>query len=101
MKSSRDTSAARSEALMWFGGAVMTLSLVAYTFHSIYNGLDSLFTASRAASSGGVGFAFVAIAGLVLLIVGLGWSRLVNRSRVGRLEVPIGDSQRPSENIAA
>ena len=101
MKSSRDTSAARSEALMWFGGAVMTLSLVSYSLHSIYRGLDSLFTAQKALPTGGRGFAFIALAGLVLLPVGLGWSSLINRRRVGRYQVPVADSQTPDKTIAA
>lgn len=71
--------AARSEALMWVGGAVVALSLVTYSLQSIYRGLDSLFTAQKAAPLGGVGLIFVALAGLALLFVGLGWSSLINR----------------------
>ena len=101
MKSSRDTSAARSEALMWFGGAVMALSLVSYSLHSIYRGLDSLFTAQKALPTGGRGFAFIALAGLVFLFVGLGWSSLINRRRVGTHQVPVADSQTPDKTFAA
>ncbi len=101
MKSSRDASAARSEALMWFGVAVMALSLVTYSLHSIYRGFDSLFTAQKAVPTGGRGFVFVALGGLVFLFVGLGWSSLINRRHVGRHEVPAADSRTPDETIAA
>ena len=101
MKSSGDESAARSEALMWVGGAVVALSLVTYSLQSIYRGLDSLFTAQKAAPSGGVGLIFVALAGLALLFVGLGWSSLINRRHVGRHEVPAARTETHDKTIAA
>ena len=101
MKSFRNASAARSEALMWFGGAVMALSLVSYSLQSIYRGLDSLFTAQKAAPSGGAGFTFVALGGLAFLFVGLGWSSLINRRHVGRHEGPVADRQTHDKTIAA
>jgi len=101
MRSSRDASAARPEAMMWFGGAVVALSLVTYSFQAIYRGLDSLFTAQQGTPTGGVGLAFLALTGAVLLFVGLGWSSLINRRHLESDEAPAADNQAPDESVAA
>ena len=101
MKSSRDASDARPEALMWFGGAVMALSLVTYSLQAIYRGLDSLFTAQTGAPAGGVGLAFVALTGVVFLFIGLGWGRLTNRRHLEKHEASAADAHAPDRSVAA
>ena len=101
MRSSRDTSDAHAEVLTWSGVAVLAWSMVSYFLASVYRGLDSLFTAQKAAPFGGVGFVFAALVGLAIVFIGLGWSSVINRRHSGRHEVPVADSQIPNKTIAA